>query len=142
MSNNIQYGNATHQRDLALSDISTLISYPVVSLTSIPSPFFSFTYHSLPEGKYSHAAVWPLTHGYDVLDKDGKTTDRHFPTAAMVANLAKETPETPALIRHFDVVVFFHEMGHVFHHLLSKTKYYRFHGTKYVNFIKLCLLKL
>ena len=76
MSSNIQYGNATHQKDLALSDISILISYPVVSLTSILSPFLSLTYHSLPEGKYSHAAVWPLTHGYDVLDKDGKKAYR------------------------------------------------------------------
>jgi metallopeptidase MepB len=47
----------------------------------------------------------------------------------MVANLAKPTPDKPALMRHDDVVTFFHEMGHVFHGLLSKTKYARFHGT-------------
>ena len=28
-----------------------------------------------------------------------------------------------------DVVTFFHEMGHVFHGLLSRKKYARFHGT-------------
>ena len=28
-----------------------------------------------------------------------------------------------------DVVTFFHEMGHVFHGLLSRTKFARFHGT-------------
>lgn len=50
----------------------------------------------------------------------------------MVANLAKPTPERPALMRHDDVVTFFHEMGHVFHGLLSKTKFARFHGTRYV----------
>jgi Zn-dependent oligopeptidase len=49
----------------------------------------------------------------------------------MVANLAKPTPEKPALMRHDDVVTFFHEMGHVFHGLLSKTEYSRFHGTRY-----------
>jgi Zn-dependent oligopeptidase len=59
---------------------------------------------------------------------------RHYPLAAMVANLAKSTPEKPALMRHDDVVTFFHEMGHVFHGLLSKTKYSRFHGTKLVLF--------
>ena len=48
----------------------------------------------------------------------------------MVANLAKSTPEKPALMRHDDVVTFFHEMGHVFHGLLSEVKYGRFHGTR------------
>lgn len=47
----------------------------------------------------------------------------------MVANLAKPTPNKPALMRHDDVVTFFHEMGHVFHGLLSKTQFARFHGT-------------
>lgn len=47
----------------------------------------------------------------------------------MVANLAKPTPSKPALMRHDDVVTFFHEMGHVFHGLLSRTKFSRFHGT-------------
>lgn len=74
--------------------------------------------------KYSHAAVWPLLPGYEL--PDGK---RHYPLAAMVANLAKPTPEKPALMRHDDVVTFFHEMGHVFHGLLSRTKFARFHGT-------------
>ncbi|CAE6466814.1 unnamed protein product [Rhizoctonia solani] len=76
------------------------------------------------ESKYSHAAVWPLLPGFD--DEDG----RHYPTAAMVANLAKPTPGRPALMRHDDVVTFFHEMGHVFHGLLSKTRFSRFHGTR------------
>ena len=47
----------------------------------------------------------------------------------MVANLAKPTPTAPALMQHSDVVTFFHEMGHVFHGLLSKTTFARFHGT-------------
>jgi Zn-dependent oligopeptidase len=58
---------------------------------------------------------------------DGK---RHYPVTAMVANLAKSTSEKPALMRHDDVVTFFHEMGHVFHGLLSEVKYGRFHGTR------------
>jgi metallopeptidase MepB len=80
--------------------------------------------------KYSHAAVWPLLAGYD--HPDGK---RSYPVAAMVANLAKPTPDKPALMRHDDVVTFFHEMGHVFHGLLSKTKFARFHGTRWVRLI-------
>ncbi|KAI8969624.1 Metalloprotease [Trametes punicea] len=74
--------------------------------------------------KYSHAAVWPLLPGYE--KEDGS---RSYPLTAMVANLAKPTPQKPALMRHDDVVTFFHEMGHVFHGLLSKTKFARFHGT-------------
>lgn len=75
--------------------------------------------------KYGHAAVWPLIPGY--LRPDGK---RNYPLAAMVANLAKSTPDRPALMRHDDVVTFFHEMGHVFHGLLSRTQFSRFHGTR------------
>ncbi|KAF8895394.1 hypothetical protein BD779DRAFT_1660241 [Infundibulicybe gibba] len=74
--------------------------------------------------KYSHAAVWPLLSGHDL-----PNNKRSYPLAAMVANLAKPTPDKPALMRHDDVVTFFHEMGHVFHGLLSQTKFARFHGT-------------
>jgi len=76
------------------------------------------------ESKYSHAAVWGLLSGYE--REDGS---RSYPLTAMVANLAKPTPGKPALMRHDDVVTFFHEMGHVFHGLLSKTRFARFHGT-------------
>jgi len=90
------------------------------------SGFVGFCYLDLfpRASKYSHAAVWPLLPGYE--RADGK---RSFPLAAMVANLAKPTPQKPALMRHADVVTFFHEMGHVFHGLLSQTKFSRFHGT-------------
>ncbi|KAG2081065.1 hypothetical protein BD769DRAFT_1784425 [Suillus cothurnatus] len=74
--------------------------------------------------KYSHAAVWGLLPGYEL--PSGK---RHYPLRAMVENLAKPTPERPALMQHNDVTTFFHEMGHVFHGLLSRTRYARFHGT-------------
>ncbi|KAF8128561.1 hypothetical protein EV363DRAFT_1432961 [Boletus edulis] len=90
------------------------------------SGFIGYCYLDLfpREGKYSHAAVWGLLPGYEL--PEGK---RHLPLTAMVANLAKPTPERPALMRHDDVTTFFHEMGHVFHGLLSRTKYSRFHGT-------------
>ncbi|KAH6893805.1 Metalloprotease [Coprinopsis sp. MPI-PUGE-AT-0042] len=90
------------------------------------SGFVGYCYLDLfpREAKYSHAAVWPLLSGYE--KRDG---GRSYPLEAMVANLAKPTPDKPALMRHDDVVTFFHEMGHVFHGLLSHTKYARFHGT-------------
>ncbi|KAK7048309.1 metallopeptidase MepB [Favolaschia claudopus] len=91
------------------------------------SGFVGYCYLDLfpRESKYSHAAVWPLLSGYT--KADGK---RSYPLTAMVANLAKATPDKPALMRHDDVVTFFHEMGHVFHGLLSQTKFSKFHGTK------------
>jgi Zn-dependent oligopeptidase len=75
--------------------------------------------------KYGHAAVFTLNLGF----AQGES-GRHYPVAAMVANLAKPTPGVPALMRHDDVVTFFHEMGHVFHALLSRTRFLRFHGTQ------------
>ncbi|KAG2069924.1 zincin [Suillus decipiens] len=90
------------------------------------SAFVGYCYLDLfpRAAKYSHAAVWGLLPGYEL--PSGR---RHYPLTAMVANLAKPTPERPALMRHDDVTTFFHEMGHVFHGLLSRTKYARFHGT-------------
>jgi len=90
------------------------------------SSFVGYCYLDLfpRDGKYSHAAVWGLLPGYEL--SNGK---RHYPLRAMVANVAKPTPERPALMRHDDVTTLFHEMGHVFHGLLSRTKYARFHGT-------------
>lgn len=90
------------------------------------SGFIGYCYLDLfpRAAKYSHAAVWGLLPGYNLPSKN-----RHYPLTAMVANLAKPTPERPALMRHDDVTTFFHEMGHVFHGLLSRTRYSRFHGT-------------
>lgn len=76
------------------------------------------------ENKYGHAAVWGLIPGWT--KEDGS---RSYPTVCMVANLAKPTPKRPALMKHSDVVTFFHEMGHAFHGLCSKTQFGRFHGT-------------
>ncbi|KAF7314194.1 Metallopeptidase MepB [Mycena kentingensis (nom. inval.)] len=88
------------------------------------SGFLGYTYLDLfpREGKYSHAAVWDVLSGYTA--RDGT---RRYPVTAMVANLAKPTPEKPALMLHEDVVTFFHEMGHVFHGTLSRTKFGKFH---------------
>ena len=106
-------------------DIATSISFRVVRYVLYAFLTNSITkLATLIESKYSHAAVWPVLNSY--LPSDGK---RLYPLTAMVANLAKPTPERPALMRHDDVVTFFHEMGHVFHGLLSRTQFARFHGT-------------
>ncbi|KAI0822328.1 metallopeptidase MepB [Trametes gibbosa] len=91
-----------------------------------PSDFLGYFYLDIypRESKFSGAGVWPLVPGYDKADGT-----RQYPVAAMVANLAKPTPERPALMQHSDVVTFFHEIGHGFHELLSRTRFARFHGT-------------
>ncbi|KAF8508190.1 metallopeptidase MepB [Hysterangium stoloniferum] len=84
----------------------------------------------LPRGsKFPHAAVWHLIPGYEI----SPNGDRQYPVCAIVANVAKDTPDRPALMRHSEVVTFFHEMGHVFHGLLSRTRFSRFHGTAVAN---------
>ncbi|KAH9891674.1 Metalloprotease [Cubamyces lactineus] len=90
------------------------------------SDFLGYCYIDLypREGKFSNAAVWPLLPGYE--KEDGS---RNYPVAAIVANLAKPNPLKPALMTHHDVKTLFHEMGHIFHELLSKTRFARFHGT-------------
>ncbi|KAJ7288408.1 metallopeptidase MepB, partial [Mycena rebaudengoi] len=91
------------------------------------SGFIGYCYLDLypREGKFSHATVWCLQTGYE--RPDGK---RSYPVAAILANLAKPTPDRPALMTHFSVVTLFHELGHIFHELLSETKFSRFHGTR------------
>ncbi|KAJ1953026.1 metalloendopeptidase [Linderina pennispora] len=76
------------------------------------------------EGKYNHAAVWPIRAGYT--KPDGS---REYPVAAMVANFPKPVGTTPALLKHDDATTLLHELGHVFHGICSITKWARFHGT-------------
>ncbi|KAK9457702.1 hypothetical protein V1511DRAFT_494359 [Dipodascopsis uninucleata] len=76
------------------------------------------------EGKYGHAANFNLSPGYT--DKDG---NRVYPVTALVCNFSKPTANKPSLLKHDEVVTFFHELGHGIHDLVSETKYGRFHGT-------------
>ncbi|CAO3623993.1 unnamed protein product [Cunninghamella echinulata] len=76
------------------------------------------------DAKYPHAACFPLHPSY--LNANG---ERAPPIAAMVANFTKYTKTKPSLLKHEEVVTLFHELGHVMHHLCSRTKLARFHGT-------------
>eukprot|EP01088_Endostelium_zonatum_P011381 TRINITY_DN25510_c0_g1_i1.p1 TRINITY_DN25510_c0_g1~~TRINITY_DN25510_c0_g1_i1.p1 ORF type:complete len:691 (-),score=194.17 TRINITY_DN25510_c0_g1_i1:13-2085(-) len=82
------------------------------------------------DGKYGHAAAFPLDPTY--LDQN-KT--RHYPCAAMVANFSKpgkkegNEPGKPSLLKHDEVVTYFHEFGHIMHNICSTVSYARFAGT-------------
>ncbi|KAI7870737.1 hypothetical protein BDF14DRAFT_1768860 [Spinellus fusiger] len=76
------------------------------------------------DSKYPHAACFPVEPAY--MKEDGT----YVPSiAAMVANFTKPTKDKPSLLKHEEVVTLFHELGHVMHHICSRTKYSRFHGT-------------
>jgi thimet oligopeptidase len=76
------------------------------------------------EGKYKHAAVFSIRD--TVKMPDGS---RLMPMAAIECNFPKPGGAAPALLSHADAVTFFHEFGHVIHHLLSEAELSTFSGT-------------
>ncbi len=78
------------------------------------------------DGKYTHAACFPLIPGYL---KDEATGERQVPVSAVLANFSRATSSRPALLKHSEVVTLFHELGHAMHSMCALVKYSRFHGT-------------
>ncbi len=76
------------------------------------------------DGKFGHAAAFPLRDG-------GNTPDgtRRTPVSAIVANMTKPTPDTPSLLTHDEVETLFHEFGHILHQTLTRAEMRRFAGT-------------
>jgi thimet oligopeptidase len=73
--------------------------------------------------KYNHAAMFPMTTGKSGL---------RVPECALVCNLPRPSPDGaeqgrpapqaspgPALLQHSDVETFFHEFGHLIHHIFA-----------------------
>jgi thimet oligopeptidase len=61
-------------------------------------------------GKYSHAAEFPIVDG---------VKGKQLPEAALVCNFPDPSKSSPALMEHADVVMMFHEFGHLMHHVLG-----------------------
>ncbi len=84
---------------------------------------FYFDLYPRPD-KYKHAAVFSIRE--TSRDGEGK---RRVPIAAIVCNFPRPGGGAPALMSHGDVATFFHEFGHVLHHLLSEAELASFSGT-------------
>ena len=61
-------------------------------------------------GKYSHHEMAQVLDGI---------RDRQLPEGALVCNLPEPTATDPGLMDYPDVVAFFHEFGHLMHHILG-----------------------
>ncbi|MFO7547452.1 MAG: M3 family metallopeptidase [Acidimicrobiia bacterium] len=76
------------------------------------------------EGKYSHAAAFPLVRGHRLPDGSYRR-----PVSAIVANATKPTADRPSLLLHDEVEMLFHEFGHILHQTLTRAELVRFSGT-------------
>jgi thimet oligopeptidase len=70
---------------------------------------FYLDMHPRP-GKYSHAEMAPLLDG---------VRGKQLPEVALVCNFPEPTDADPGLMDHSEVVTFFHEFGHLMHHILG-----------------------
>ena len=61
-------------------------------------------------GKYSHAEMMPVLDGI---------RGKQLPEAVLVCNFPAPTATDPGLMEYNDAVVFFHEFGHLMHHILG-----------------------
>ena len=74
--------------------------------------------------KFGHAAAFTLVGGRRLPDGSYQ-----HPTSAIVANFTKPSADTPSLLRHSEVVTFFHEFGHILHQTLTRANYLEFSGS-------------
>ncbi|MDB5219699.1 MAG: Thimet oligopeptidase [Myxococcaceae bacterium] len=75
-------------------------------------------------GKYKHAAVFSIRDTVKL--QDGS---RLVPMAAIECNFPRPGAGGAALMSHQDAVTFFHEFGHILHHVLSEAGLSSFAGT-------------
>jgi len=70
---------------------------------------FYLDMHPRP-GKYSHAQMAPILDGI---------RGKQLPEAILICNFAQPTATDPGLMNYGDAVTFFHEFGHLMHHILG-----------------------
>ena len=77
------------------------------------------------EGKFGHAAAFPLVIGHR--GADGPYVP---PVSAIVANFTPPSADRPSLLRHAEVATLFHEFGHILHMSLTRAEFARFSGAQ------------
>jgi len=70
---------------------------------------FYLDMHPRP-GKFSHANMVPVFDG---------VRGQQLPEAALVCNFVEPSADDPGLMEYGDVITFFHEFGHLMHHILG-----------------------
>ncbi len=98
--------------------------YKIIDKKTKETVAFFYTDFIPREGKYSHAAAFPLRSGR--LLSDGTYLK---PIAAIVANFNPPSGDKPSLLSHDEVETLFHEFGHIMHQTLTKAPYASFSGT-------------
>ena len=89
------------------------------------APFARFYMDLYPRpNKFGHAAAFTLVGGRRLPDGTYQQ-----PVSAIVANFTKPSADAPSLLRHSEVVTFFHEFGHILHQTLTKANYLEFSGS-------------
>jgi len=76
------------------------------------------------DGKFKHAAMFNADSGII-----GTGDDDVLPQAALMCNFPEPKDGDPGLLLHDEVTTFFHEVGHLLHHLFStRSRYLAFSG--------------
>ncbi|PNS14042.1 Saccharolysin [Sphaceloma murrayae] len=106
-----------------------VLAYSVWDEDEAGSDFLGYLYldlHTRP-GKGGMPYCYPLQAGY--LCSDGR---RHRPSTALITNFPKATKNQSSLLKHSELVVLLHELGHGIHDLVGNCKYSRYHGAETV----------
>ena len=75
------------------------------------------------EGKFGHAAAFPLVIGHRRADGSYER-----PVSTILANFTPPGGGRPSLIQHNELETLFHEFGHILHQALTQADYYRTSG--------------
>ncbi|GLJ30748.1 hypothetical protein SUGI_0609520 [Cryptomeria japonica] len=102
--------------------------YSVLDSVSNESLGYFYIDLYLRDGKYGHTCVFPLQDG--CLLRNGT---RQLPVAAIIANFSKSEQDNPSFLRFSEVVTYFHEFGHVVHHICSRASFSKFSGLRVEN---------